>query len=161
VWLREVGSWSSGRLIPEEFEKLKPNVMQLLSMYKKYVPGSHIEEKEASLAWHYRQSEPVFATHQAKELAGALQQLLSNTGLMVCQGKKLIEIRQAAANKGFAVEALLDKWGIGPGDALVTVGDDTTDEDMHTVSVPISTKAFTSVGPMLLQNFSYPHRKFF
>ena len=126
-------SWH-GQLGAEEFEDLKPELLKLLGMYARFVPGSHVEVKETSLVWHYRQAEPVFAESQAKELSESLQSMLGKTSLSVFGGKKTIEIRQVFANKGYAVEHFLEQGDFDENhDVMCTVGDDTTDEDMHRV----------------------------
>lgn len=128
--------WKQPIQLPtEEFEKFRPDIMRLLNMYVDSVPGSHIEEKETCVVWHYRLADSDFATSQAQVLGESLQQMLAKTSLSVYHGKKTVEIRQAMAHKGFGVEYMLESLGWDPEtDALITVGDDVTDEDMHRVS---------------------------
>lgn len=116
----------------EEFEDLKPDILRLLRMYTRFVPGSHIEQKESCIVWHYRQAEMEFARAQARELYQSLQDLLGKTSLSVYHGKRTVEIRQVFTNKGFAVEQILSArgWDHEP---FSTFGDDVTDEDMHRV----------------------------
>lgn len=129
--------WHQPLQLPaEEFEKSKPDVIRMLQMYVDSVPGSHIEKKETCIVWHYRESEPNFASEQARILGESLQQMLAKTSLSVYHGKKTLEIRQTLAHKGFGVEYILEKDHWSPEeDALITVGDDVTDEDMHRVHV--------------------------
>lgn len=115
----------------EEFEVLKPHILNLLNMSVRCVPGTHVEEKETCLVWHYRQAEPQFAASQAKALVDDLHQLLSNTSLVVQTGKKSVEVRLVVANKGYALEYFAEHDRISDDDLVVTLGDDTTDEDMH------------------------------
>ena len=139
AFIRELGStwWDQPLQMPaEEFEKFRPDILEMLKMYVASVPGSHIEEKETCIVWHYRESEQTFATSQAQVLGESLQQMLAKTSLSVYHGKKTLEIRQTMAHKGFGVEYFLEKEGWDPKqDALITIGDDTTDEDMHRVHV--------------------------
>lgn len=130
-------TWYQPLQLPaEEYEKSRPDVLRMLQMYVDSVPGSHIEEKETCLVWHYRESEPTFASEQARILGESLQQMLAKTSLSVYHGKKTLEIRQTLAHKGFGVEYILEKEKWNPDtDALITVGDDVTDEDMHRVHV--------------------------
>jgi len=116
----------------EELEELKPDILRLLRMYTRFVPGSHIEQKETCIVWHYRQAELQFARAQARELYQSLQDLLGKTSLSVYHGKKTVEIRQVFTNKGYAVEQILAArgWDHEP---FSTFGDDVTDEDMHRV----------------------------
>jgi trehalose 6-phosphate synthase/phosphatase len=117
----------------EEFEHIRPSILSLLELYCRCVPGTHIEEKETALVWHYRQAEPVFARSQALELSEALSKLLANTPFAAFQGKKNIEICPVAASKGRAIESILGTMEWRPEDALITIGDDKTDEGMHRV----------------------------
>lgn len=117
----------------DDFSQLKEELLIVFKMFVNSVPGSHIEEKANSLVWHYRQSEPHFADNQAKALIASLQQLLQNTPYMPHGGKKLVEVRNRQANKGQAIEYILEKYSWQKGDIIITVGDDTTDEDMYKI----------------------------
>jgi trehalose 6-phosphate synthase/phosphatase len=130
---KDSGEWVQPIQMPlEEFEKFRPDILKLLKMYVESVPGSHIEEKETCIVWHYREAEQKFATSQAQALGESLQQMLAETSLSVYHGKKSLEIRQTTAHKGFGVEYFLEKESWDPTeDALITIGDDSTDEDMH------------------------------
>ncbi|MDJ0839840.1 MAG: bifunctional alpha,alpha-trehalose-phosphate synthase (UDP-forming)/trehalose-phosphatase [Acidobacteriota bacterium] len=132
LWHRDRRDWEPLTDF-ESYSDLKPEIMKMLGMYTRFVPGSHIEEKESSMVWHYRKAEPSFAEAQAKLLFESLQQLLSNTSMSPFHGKKTVEVRQVVANKGHAVEHFLSLLGWKPGDCLITVGDDTTDEFMYRV----------------------------
>lgn len=138
-FVRERGSeeWQQPFQLPsEEIDKFRPEVLRLLEMSVQSVPGSHIEEKETCIVWHYRESEPKFASSHAQSLGESLQQMLAKTSLSVYHGKKTLEIRLTLAHKGYGVEYVLDKENFDPeSDALITIGDDTTDEDMHRTHV--------------------------
>lgn len=115
-------------------ESLLEDITNLFSMYVQSVKDSHIEKKKTCMVWHYRESDPIFAEEQATELYLNLKQLLAKTSCTPYRGKKSIEVRFTLANKGNGVEYILEKecWRKDE-DALVTVGDDTTDEDMHRI----------------------------
>ncbi|MFW7379275.1 MAG: bifunctional alpha,alpha-trehalose-phosphate synthase (UDP-forming)/trehalose-phosphatase [Oligoflexus sp.] len=134
---KDAQEWQQPFQVPtEEFEKFRPEIIKLLTMAVQSVPGSHIEEKETCIVWHYREAEPKFATNQAQTLGESLQQMLAKTSLSVYHGKKSLEIRLTMANKGFGVEYFLEKENWDPEhDALLTIGDDTTDEDMHRIHI--------------------------
>ena len=131
-WNRENQEWSS-QAVFEEFLAIKPEIIKLLEHYTRCVPGSFIEEKDLSVVWHYRLAEQVFARSQAMELTEALVQLLGNTSYSVSTGKKNIDIHHIMANKGRAVESILEKYSRLDAEPIVTIGDDKTDEDMHRV----------------------------
>lgn len=129
---KESKHWQQ-RASHEEFDELKPDILSYLERYCRCVPGSHIEEKDLSLVWHYRQSEAVFAKTQAMSLFESMTHLLGRTTYAVFSGKKNIEIRPITSTKGQAVESLLNKRRWHEDDLLLTLGDDTTDEDMYKV----------------------------
>lgn len=146
----EHGRWF--RLAPEqEWERYgdpadqswKAHVRSVLSQYVDRVPGSLIEEKEASLTWHYRKSPDDLARWQARELANYLEEFLANEPLEVMVGAKNVEVRQFGANKGTAYSHIQEK--IGPFDFEIAIGDDLTDEDLFE-AVPSSTTSI-HVGP--------------
>jgi len=122
------------RVSSEDSQSLQIEIMELLESFTNSVPHSHIETKETCIVWHYRESEQKFAQGQAQVLGETLEQMLNKTSWSVYHGKKSVEIRQSLAHKGYGVEKILDlfSWQEGQ-DALITVGDDTTDEDMHRV----------------------------
>jgi trehalose 6-phosphate synthase/phosphatase len=117
----------------DEFETLRPDILELLNMYVGFVPGSEVEEKEAALVWHYRRADSKIAHDQARGLGNSLQQLLGQTSISVFPGKKSLEVRHVYSSKGFAVKALLKTLDFSNEDLFLTIGDDTTDEDMYRI----------------------------
>ena len=86
-------------------------------------PGLLVEEKPFSVALHYRQ-----APNEQARVSDAMARLARSTGLTLQQGKMVVEIRPAGADKGDAVRAFMaepDFAGARP----LFVGDDLTDED--------------------------------
>jgi trehalose 6-phosphate synthase/phosphatase len=106
----------------------KPRVRAVLEYFLDQAPGSAIEEKSLSLAWHYRQVEPEFGDWLAGSVAAALEEQVAGTGLSVLRGSKVIEVRFGWATKGEAVAHLRGLRG-HPAFELA-IGDDRTDEDM-------------------------------
>jgi trehalose 6-phosphate synthase/phosphatase len=91
-------------------------------------PGSLVEVKSASVAWHYRGVNPEEADIRVRELLGRLEGLAADPSISVMQGKCVIEARVAGVNKGSAVLALLADRP--PTDFLFAAGDDETDEQL-------------------------------
>jgi len=121
----------------------KGYVRSVLDEYVGRVPGSLVEEKEASLVWHYRIAADDLANWQARELANYLEEFLANEPLEVMVGAKTVEVRQFGLNKGTAYERIVTETG--PFDFELVIGDDRTDEDMF-AAVPSSTYSI-HVGP--------------
>ncbi len=89
------------------------------------VPGSSLEEKDFSIAWHYRSADVESGTLAAKDLVDILTTLTANLDLQVLPGNKVVEIRRAGVNKGshFATKLSRESW-----DFILAIGDDWTDE---------------------------------
>jgi trehalose 6-phosphate synthase/phosphatase len=102
-------------------------------MYADRVAGAFVEEKEYSLAWHYRAADPEQGTTVARELTDHLLAFTANIDVQVLRGNKVIEIRNSGINKGFAVQQWLSKTHF---DFILAVGDDGTDEDMFATLPP-------------------------
>jgi trehalose 6-phosphate synthase/phosphatase len=125
VWLREPGEeWNLTKPLDRSWkQKLSP----ILSGYVDRLSGSFVEEKEYSLAWHYRGCNPEWANYRAKELVDMLTHFTANMDVQVLEGKKVVEIRCAGVNKGLAATHCLEKWRP---DFVLAIGDDATDEDL-------------------------------
>jgi len=116
--------WSSEKmpLVP-----WKKNVRRILSEYLENFPGSLLEDKERSLAWHYRNCEPFPTIRQIDALKVLLHQETNGVETELLQGKMVLEIKEKLINKGMAAMQLLHD--IQPG-FILAIGDDVTDEDL-------------------------------
>jgi trehalose 6-phosphate synthase/phosphatase len=92
--------------------------------------GSFVEEKQNTLAWHYRNTHPDLGFIRSRELRNSLLQLITNTALQVIDGNKVLEVRLAGIDKGATAQRLLAHFHP---DFTLCIGDDVTDEDMFTV----------------------------
>ena len=104
-------------------EKIRP----VLESFVDRTPGSFIEEKNYSLAWHYRKTDPDFGNLRANELNTVLTSLIANDDLSVLNGNKVMEIKSSNVNKGRATVRVL---GEDDYDFVFAIGDDWTDEFM-------------------------------
>ena len=102
-------------------------VLPMLEQFTAATPGSLIELKTASVAWHYRMAHAEFGLRQAHELRMLLGDALSNQPLEVLEGKKVIEIRLRGISKALVVRRLQQPQ---TGAALLAIGDDQTDEEL-------------------------------
>ncbi|TFG78567.1 MAG: trehalose-phosphatase, partial [Flavobacteriales bacterium] len=103
------------------------NIRPVLESFVDRTPGSFIEEKNYSLAWHYRKTDPDFGNLRASELNTVLTSLIANDDLSVLNGNKVMEIKSSNVNKGRATARVL---GEGDYDFVFAIGDDWTDEFM-------------------------------
>lgn len=118
------GEWKHEREIDQAW---KPLIRPTLELYMQRSPGSFIEEKNHTLAWHYRNANRELGFIRSRELLDALHHLVRNTPLQIIDGNKVIEIRIAGVDKGSVARKFLDKKSY---DFVMAVGDDKTDEDM-------------------------------
>jgi trehalose 6-phosphate synthase/phosphatase len=103
-------------------------VYPIIERFTAATPGSLIEPKSASIAWHYRQTPRDFGERQAHELRMLLAEALTNQPLEVLEGKKVVEVRFRGISK--ALVARPSTEGSALEAAVVAFGDDRTDEDM-------------------------------
>lgn len=104
-------------------EKIRP----ILESFVDRTPGSFIEEKNYSLAWHYRKTDPDFGNRRATELSTVLTSLIGTDDLSVLNGNKVMEVKSSNVNKGRAVTRVLAEDDF---DFVFAIGDDWTDEFM-------------------------------
>jgi trehalose 6-phosphate synthase/phosphatase len=118
--------WAVAALPPDDW---KAPVREVMEVHADRLPRAFVEEKEFSLAWHYRLAEPDLAGLRARELADHLTGLTGTADLKVIEGRKVIEVRPAGPSKGTACQPLLAR----DFDFVLAVGDDATDEDLFKV----------------------------
>ena len=117
---------------PDWIERVRP----ILEQFAASTPGSQVEVKSASVAWHYRCVPREFGTRQAHELRMLLGDVLSNQPLEVLEGKKVIEVRLRGVGKGVVARRVAEETG--PGTVIVAIGDDRTDEELFRALPPAS-----------------------
>ncbi len=123
IYEPEEGQWYTPQRLSSEW---KGTIRPIIQSFVERVPGSFLEEKDFSLAWHYRKVNRDLGKAKAMEIMDILKAYLTNLQLQVIQGKKVIEVRNLEVNKGMAVNRWLEKknW-----DFILALGDDHTDED--------------------------------
>ncbi len=123
VWYRHIGS--SWKMIEPLDDSWKDSIRSALEFYVDRTPGSFIEEKNYSLVWHYRKSDPELGHNRAIELKDEMTSLVANLNLEILEGNKVIEIKNQGINKG---QAALKVLHAQPADKILAIGDDWTDE---------------------------------
>jgi trehalose 6-phosphate synthase/phosphatase len=125
VWLRKKEKeWISLEHIKTEW---KENIRPIIESFTDSTPGTFIEEKNYSLAWHYRRADADLANLRTMELKHVLTSLLANNSLSVLEGNKVLEVKSSNVNKGRAAGRLVTE---GNYDFILAIGDDWTDEFM-------------------------------
>jgi trehalose 6-phosphate synthase/phosphatase len=118
------GIW---RLDEQIDQSWKPIIKSSLELFTQRSPGSFIEEKNNTLAWHYRNVDPELGFIRSRELLDSLHHMIRNAHLQIIDGNKVIEIRVAGVDKGSVTKKFLQGKNYG---FILAVGDDKTDEDM-------------------------------
>ena len=128
VWIRKKGEdW---RMLKQITNDWKPKIQPLLDTYSDRLPGSFVEDKEFSLAWHYRMADHEMASMVSKELLDDLVNFTANIGVQVLKGNKVIEVRNSGLTKGDAGSYWISE---NEYDFILGIGDDWTDEDLFKV----------------------------
>ncbi|TSE07374.1 bifunctional alpha,alpha-trehalose-phosphate synthase (UDP-forming)/trehalose-phosphatase [Aquimarina algiphila] len=125
VWLKETEKdWELlERVTNKWFESISP----VLESFTDRTPGSLIEEKNYSLAWHFRSVDPDLGKKRAMELKMTIQHLIANHNLEILEGDKVLEIKVSGVDKGKSAAKML----VGQSyDFIFAIGDDWTDEYM-------------------------------
>jgi trehalose 6-phosphate synthase/phosphatase len=134
--------WLPAMAVPTDWAN---KVYPILEHFTASTPGSLIEKKSASVAWHYRIAHAEFGTRQAHELRMLLGDALSNQPLEVFEGKKVIEVRLRGVNKGLAAHRILAA-ATEPA-SILAIGDDLTDEDLFAALPESSITIAVGRGP--------------
>ena len=103
-------------------------IIPILEQFTASTPGSLVEIKSASAAWHYRGAQRDFGARQGHELRMLLGDALSNQPIEVLEGKKVIEVRLRGVSKTLVAQRVMAHTG--PDTTIVAIGDDRTHEDL-------------------------------
>ncbi len=125
VWISENGE--EFRMLENVNKDWMEKIYPVLESFVDRTPGSFIEEKNYSLAWHYRNTDPDFGANRAAELNTVLTSLIGNDDISVLNGNKVMEIKSSNVNKGRAAMRVLPQKDY---DFIFAIGDDWTDEFM-------------------------------
>lgn len=128
AWIKEYGeNWKALNPLDSSWKK---QLLPILEVHADRLPGAFIEEKEASMVWHFRAADPELGSIRAKELMDILINLTSNIEVQAFPGNKTVEIRSSGVNKGNAALHFLTRNYY---DFILAIGDDWTDEDLFKV----------------------------
>jgi trehalose 6-phosphate synthase/phosphatase len=147
IWFRAApnGAWECS-IDPSGLGWLS-EVRSILEEFTSTTPGAFIEEKTASIAWHYRRAARGFGQMQARELRVRLSQAMAGRPVDVVEGKKVLEVRPRGVNKAAVVQRLLSQE---PSPALIAAfGDDRTDEELFAALPPAAITLHIGPGASL------------
>jgi trehalose 6-phosphate synthase/phosphatase len=131
LWLRnpEEKEWIMTVSLDNDW---KDSVRPILVSYTDRTPGSFIEEKDYSIAWHFRQCEPEMLAVKLSEIRENLMALTRSTTLGLQEGNKVLEVKDTRVNKGYVSSLFIQHNNF---DFILGAGDDYTDEDLF-LSLP-------------------------
>jgi trehalose 6-phosphate synthase/phosphatase len=117
----------------------KETVIPILNQITTECPESFIEEKDFSLAWHYRNAESQSGFAHSRKLINTLEARIHSYDIKILDGNKVVEVMTKEVGKGKAVKKLCEQSNY---DFILSIGDDATDEDMFEFFLHI-TRAYT------------------
>ena len=118
------GKWDMTAILDNKWKDRIENIMQL---YADRMPGTLIEEKDYSLAFHYRKCEPDMVAVKLGEVRAALAFAIESMSLSIQEGNKVLEVKDSRIDKGQSVSTFIHHQDY---DFILGVGDDYTDEDL-------------------------------
>lgn len=125
IWIKHPGKkWTQLR---KHNKQWKNEIREILQIHVDRTPGTYIEEKDYSLAWHYRRADPDLGRKRSWELNDKLRDLVSNLNLEVQEGKKVLEIKPMGVNKGIAASMIIQQKNY---EFIMSLGVDWTNEYM-------------------------------
>jgi trehalose 6-phosphate synthase/phosphatase len=117
--------WITDKKVDLSWEK---EILPILNKYVSVYPGSMVERKQASLAFHYRNVKKNGTFAGIGDLKYILRMSISKLPeIKILEGDKVLEIKSRLYDKGTAVSEIINK---GIFDFILSIGDDVTDEDM-------------------------------
>ncbi|MDP2310867.1 MAG: bifunctional alpha,alpha-trehalose-phosphate synthase (UDP-forming)/trehalose-phosphatase [Pseudomonadota bacterium] len=130
LWTRWPGktSWEMRPLPPDTWMNV---IRPAFEAWVTRLPGSAIEEKTASLAFHYRETGLLDAP---EELRRAAEEYARWLPIDVLPGNRVLEVRARGTNKGAIITALRDRGELEG--VVLALGDDTTDADLFAALPP-------------------------
>jgi trehalose 6-phosphate synthase/phosphatase len=147
-FIKNIGSQKWIHLLEHVDMSWKHDVVEIFTYYAERTQGSFIEHKRNSVTWHYNLANADYGAFQSKECQNHLEIILSRMPVEVLVGKKYLEVRPTATNKGEIMKRLLSTHT--DVDFVMCCGDDKTDEDMFKVlnKLPQDLAAFSVVVGM-------------
>lgn len=152
IWFRRRGceQWTLEEPLDDAW---KDAVRPVLASFVDRTPGSLLEEKDFSLAWHYRLCSQELAERRAIELKNALGDDLADRGLALMDGNKVVEVKPHGVDKGHAAHRWFRDQSF---DFLLAAGDDRTDEDVFKAAPAEAWTVKVGGGPTLAR-FALKH----
>lgn len=137
---REDGAWITLASEDVGWKALIRPVMEEISLN---CSESFIEDKQFSIAWHYRNAGRNSGYLCARELIKIVENMLLPLDLKILDGNKVVEIMNRGIGKGIAVKQLLEGK---ESDLVLSIGDDVTDEEVFALFMADDNAVTVKVG---------------
>jgi len=135
LWKRERnGEWGMMTALDNSW---KESIIGIMQTYVDRMPGALIEEKDYSVAFHYRRCEPYVVSVKLGEIRSVLSSAIESMSLGIQEGNRVLEIKDSRIDKGQSAAAFLQNEEY---DFILGAGDDYTDENLFKT---LPSKAFT------------------
>lgn len=116
-------------VVEKNDQSWKESVIPILQYFKERTPGAHLETKDKTITWHFRDADPLFGSWQAKELQLLLTESCVNLPVEVISGPKYLELRPESVSRVTAVQRIISERPDGI-DFAFAIGSDKADEDV-------------------------------
>jgi trehalose 6-phosphate synthase/phosphatase len=124
-WTRDrQGNWSQVTDIPED---VLTRALDIMRTHARRTPGTRVEPKSASVAFHFRGADPHLADARLRALRSELASELGPRAELL-DGRKVLEVRLLGVHKGTIIGRVLAS--VPRGSLLFAAGDDRTDEEL-------------------------------
>lgn len=120
--LKSRGKWNKQNV---DISDWKEPVLAVLNETSSVCPGSFVEEKVFSFAWHYRNAATGY--EHSRKLIDLLENINLSYNFKILDGNKIVEIKSNEIGKGKAAKYIVEKDNY---DFILCIGDDKTDEEM-------------------------------
>lgn len=128
LWIKHPGTkWQMSMALSNEW---KSSIIHVMEVYADRMPGALIEEKDYSIAFHYRLCEPDMVSAKLHEVKDALVSMTHTMTIGLQEGNKVLEMKDLRVNKGYGASEFLKDPAY---DFIMSIGDDVTDEDLFEV----------------------------
>lgn len=118
-------------IIEAKEQSWRAGVNHILSYFTERTPGSHQEEKDKTVTWHYQDADHQFGEWQAKEVQSLLKDSTRNAPVETIAGTKCLEVRPLGVSLIAAVQHILvEHPHPDPIDFVFAIGSDKSHEDL-------------------------------
>lgn len=118
------GNWES---VGRKDLSWQTEIVRIMKDVTDSTPGSFVEKKISSVAWHYRNTDKWLAELRVAQLINRLIYPCTRRHLHLMKGEKIVEVKPSEYTKGTAIRHF---FNLNDFDFILAAGDDTTDEDM-------------------------------